>query len=120
VEFWECLPEDERLIVDILRQIIVEHLPEHCKEKMTNNVPYYYGKKRLCMIWPASVPKGGVRKGVLLGFSWGNKLKNRNGYIYSGTNKRVYYRIIKSVEDIDQREITLLLDDALEVDSLNR
>ena len=28
IEFWEWLPENERLIVDVLRQIIIENLPK--------------------------------------------------------------------------------------------
>ena len=116
VEFWERLPEDERLMVDILRQIIMENLPENCKEKLAWNVPCYYGKRMICIIWPASVPRGGIKKGVLLGFAQGNILKNENHYIKSGTNKKIYYRILKSVDDIDEKEIILLLKEALEID----
>jgi hypothetical protein len=116
VEFWDCLTEEERLIVDILRQIVLENLPETCKEKMAWNVPCFYGKKWICVIWPASIPRGGFKKGVLLGFGQGNKLKNENGYIKHGPNKKVYYRIIQSVDDIDEKEIVILLKEALEVD----
>jgi len=54
-EFWEFLPEDEREIVDVLRQIVVENLPPYCVERFSYNVPCYYGKRRICMIWPASL-----------------------------------------------------------------
>lgn len=73
VEFWDFLPENERIIVDVLRQIILENLPSICKEKLAYNVPYYYGNKRICLIWPGSIPWGGIREGVLLGFCQGNK-----------------------------------------------
>lgn len=114
--FWERLPENERIIADILRQIILENLPKGSREKFAYNVPCYYVKKRVCIIWPASVPRGGVREGVLLGFFQGYRMENVNGYIYNGTNKRVYYRIIKSVEEIEEREIIILLKEALEID----
>ncbi len=117
ISFWERLPENERLIVDILRQIVLENIPETVKEKFAWNVPCYYGKRQLCIIWPASIPRGGFKKGVLLGFSQGRMLHNKNGYIKSGNNKKIYYRIITSVDDINEKEIILLLKDALEVDS---
>ena len=120
VEFWEALPDDERIIVDVLRQIILQNLPEGYSEKVGKSVPFYSGKKRVCVLWPASVPRGGVRKGVLLGFCQGYRLKNPNGYIYSGTNKRIYYRIIKSVDEIDEKEIVLLLSEAIELDRMSK
>ncbi len=43
LEFWDWLPEKERVIVDVLRQIIIENLPKYCKEKLAYNVPFYYG-----------------------------------------------------------------------------
>lgn len=49
IEFWDHLPENERIITDVLRQIILETLPGDCKEKLTFNVPFYYGKKRICL-----------------------------------------------------------------------
>ena len=47
MEFWDHLPENERIIVDVLRQIILENLPKTCKEKLTFNVPFYFCKKRI-------------------------------------------------------------------------
>ena len=67
LEFWEFLPEKERIVVDVLRQIVLKNLPPYCKEKLSYNVPYYYGKRRICLIWPGSVPWGGIREGV---FFW--------------------------------------------------
>jgi hypothetical protein len=116
VEFWDHLPENERLMVDVLRQIISENLPDNCKEKFAWHVPCYYGKRMICIIWPASIPRGGFKRGVLLGFAQGTKLENENGYIKSGNNKKIYYRVIPSVDDIDENEIKILLKEALEVD----
>ena len=117
VHFWEQLPAYERTIVDILRQIVIENIPDTYKEKFAWNVPCYYGNRQVCIIWPAAVPRGGFKEGVLLGFSQGRELQNKNGYIKSGNNKKIYYRIIKSVEVINEKEIKLLLKEAIIIDN---
>lgn len=117
VEFWDWLPEEERMIVDVLRQIVIGNLPKNCKEKLSYNVPFYYGKRRICLIWPSSIPWGGIKTGVLFGFCQGNKLADRSGYLTHGTNKQVYYRIFNSLDEIDQDQIIILLKEALEVDN---
>jgi len=116
VEFWDYLPENERIIVDVLRQIVTAHLPSTFKEKLAYNVPYYYGNKRVFMIWPASVKGGGIRNGVLLGFLQGNKLQDPDNYLKHGTNKQVYYKIYQTVDEIDEQAISRLLKEAVELD----
>jgi hypothetical protein len=116
VEFWDFLPENERIIVDLLRQIILENLPTTCKEKLAYNVPYYYGNRRICLIWPGSIPWGGVRNGVLFGFCQGNQLSDPDNYLKHGTNKQVYYQIYQSVHEIDEHAIVSLLKEAVEID----
>lgn len=117
VEFWDFLPENERIIVDVLRQIVQDNLPDGFKEKLSYNVPYFYGNRRICLIWPGSVPWGGIRSGVLFGFCQGNKLPDRENYLTHGTNKQVYYKIYHSVDEIDPDAIVSLLKEAVEVDS---
>ncbi|MEI9807929.1 MAG: hypothetical protein WDO16_08700 [Bacteroidota bacterium] len=51
----------------------------------------------------AAVPRGGIKEGVLLGFWQGNKLRDTDHYLKKGTNKKVYYRIFRSPEEIDRR-----------------
>lgn len=116
-EFWAHLPAGEREIVDVLRQIVLENLPSWCRERLAYNVPCYYGNKRICLIWPASIPRGGVTTGVLLGFSQGHRLANADKYLTQGTNKVVFYTIYRSVEEIDERAIVLLLSEAVKLDS---
>lgn len=116
IEFWEYLPENERIIVDVLRQIVLENLPSTCKEKLAYNVPYYYGNKRICLIWPGSIPWGGIRSGVLFGFCQGFKLSDPENYLVHGTNKQVYYRIFHSADEIDEPAIASLLKGAVEID----
>ena len=116
VQLFDILPPEERMIVDVLRQIIRENLPEYCKEKLTYNVPYFYGKRGICIIWPATIPKGGIKNGVLLGFWYGNKLTDADSYLTKGTNKRVYYKIYHSAEEIDEQAIIKLLREAVKYD----
>jgi hypothetical protein len=118
IQLFEILPEEERIITDVLRQIILENLPSYCKEKISYNVPFFYGKKGICIIWPASIPRGGIKEGVLLGFWYGNKLNDADSYLTHGTNKQIFYRIFKTAEEINERAIVKLLKEAVKTDSL--
>ena len=117
VELFQILPEEERIIVDVLRQIILENLPAGCKEKIAYNVPYFYGNRGICIVWPSTIPRGGIKEGVLLGFWHGNKLADEDGYLTHGTNKQVYYKIFKTAEDIDEGAIRKLLKEAVVLDN---
>lgn len=116
VELYALLPEDEKLMVDVLRQIIIEMLPEYCKEKISYNVPFFYGNRGICIIWPSTVPRGGIKKGVLLGFWYGHQLIDENRFLSHGTNRKVFYKIYQTVEEIDENPIKNLLKEALRLD----
>jgi len=118
VTFWEDLPREEQVLVDFLRHLVIKTLPGYCQEKISNGVPYFFGKKRICLIWPASIKGGGVKQGVLFGFSYGCLLDDPEGYLDHGTNKRIYYKIYKSLEEIDPIALTRLLHKAVILDSL--
>lgn len=118
LQLFETLPENERIIVDVLRQIILENLPPYCKEKMSFGVPYFYGNKGICIVWPATVPRGGIKHGVLLGFWYGNKLNDEDNYLTHGTNKQIFYKIYHSPEEINETAITKLLKKAIQLDVL--
>jgi hypothetical protein len=115
-ELYDRLPEHELLMVEVLRQIIKEQLPAYCKEKISFNVPFFYGKKGICIIWPAAIPRGGVASGVLLGFWQGHKLRDANQYLTHGTNKKIFYKIYQSADTIDAQSIQDLLHEAIELD----
>jgi hypothetical protein len=116
VHLYERMPENERIIVDVLRQIVRETLPAYCKEKISYNVPLFYGNRAICIIWPASIPRGGIKEGVLFGFWHGNKLNDADSYLTHGTNKQVYYKIFKSPEQIKERPLKKLLKEAVKLD----
>ncbi len=116
LQLFELLPEEQRIITDVLRQIILENLPASCKEKISYNVPFFYGNKGICIIWPAAIPRGGIKEGVLLGFWYGNKLKDADQYLIHGTNKQIFYKIFYTAEDIDEKAIVKLLKEAVQLD----
>lgn len=117
LELYTLLPEEEKLIVDVLRQIISDTLPAYCQEKISYNVPFFYGNKGICIIWPSAIPRGGIKKGVLLGFWYGNQLKDEDRFLSHGTNKQIYYRIYETAEEIDDHPIKKLLAEAVRLDS---
>jgi hypothetical protein len=41
LHLFEILPEEERIITDVVRQIILENLPPACKEKISYHVPFF-------------------------------------------------------------------------------
>ena len=118
VQLFELLPVNEKIIVDVLRQIIIETLPPYCKEKISYNVPFFYGNKGICIIWPSTIPRGGISEGVLFGLWHGNKLNDVDRYLTHGSNKQVFYKIYRSPEEIDEAAIVKLLKEAVRVDRM--
>lgn len=116
VQLYEMLTEEERIITDVLRQIIKQTLPA-CKEKISYNVPFFFGNRSICLVWPASVPRGGIKKGVLLGFWYGNRLKDIDGYLTHGTNKQIFYRIFYSADEIKIKSLVKILKEAGQLDN---
>ena len=116
VQFYDSIPENEMIIVDVLRNIVKSNLPSYCKEKISYNVPYFYGNKGICLIWPSGIPRGGIKSGVLLGFWNGYLLKDQHQYLTHGTNKKIYYKIYNTIKEIDQEQIVSLLKEAVALD----
>ena len=78
---------------------------------------FFYGKKGVCIIWPSTIPRGGIKKGVLLGFWYGNKLKDTDNFLTHGTNKQIFYKIYYSADEIEEAPIINLLKEAVELDN---
>lgn len=116
LQLYEILPEHERIIVDVLREIIKEQLPPNGKEKISYNVPFFYGNKSICLVWPSTVPRGGIKKGVMLAFWYGNKLADKDHYLNHGTNKQVFYKIYHSVDEINIKALNKVLKEAADLD----
>lgn len=113
---YSILPEDQLIITDVLREIIIQALPPYCKEKISFQVPYFYGHKGICFVWPATIPRGGIKKGVLLGLWYGCMLKDRYRYLTQGTNKQIFYKVITEVDQVNEKAIRQLLKEAVKVD----
>ena len=116
LQLYEVIPAHERIMVDVLRQIITEQLPAYCKEKISYNVPFFYGHKGICIVWPSAIPRGGIKQGVLLGFWYGNKLADADNYLTHGTNKQIFYKIYNDVDEINVKAIMKLLKEAVILD----
>lgn len=108
VQLYQLITEEERIITDVLRQIILDTLPG-CKEKLSYNVPFFYNNRSICLVWPASVPRGGIKKGVLLAFWYGYKLQDADNYLTKGTNKQIFYKIFYTADDIDEAPLVKIL-----------
>ena len=117
-DFWQSLPENERVIVDYLRNLVLRTLPTNHTEKMSFGVPNFYLRKWVCIIWPATIKGGGIKSGVLFGFTQGNKLRDPENYLVHGTNKKIFYRIYNSLDEIEEAHLIKLLVNAIELDHL--
>ncbi|RNC85322.1 MAG: DUF1801 domain-containing protein [Balneola sp.] len=115
-DFLDYLPDNELEIVEELRALVYECIPD-CKEKLSYNVPFFSRNRTICFIWPGSVPWGTIKEGVILGFSRGNLLSDYAGYLEKGTRKSVYTKTFLHVDEIDPQLIRDYLFEALEIDS---
>lgn len=118
-EFLDYLPEDELQIVESLRQLIHETFPTY-KEKLAYNVPFYYGRKRICYIWPAAIPWGNLSQGVSLGFLRAKEIDPASEILKYDQRKTMGRVVIKSIEELQgdySFTIKLLLQEAYLLDT---
>ena len=114
--FVDQLPENQLIIVEELRQYILDRYP-NALEKKAFGVPYYYFNKRCFFIWPTAVPRSGVAEdGVLLGFCKGHLMAYNRHKFRGLMNKYVHFVVYESVEQIDWNEVGHWLDKAVEID----
>ncbi|NND33177.1 MAG: DUF1801 domain-containing protein [Saprospiraceae bacterium] len=115
-EFLDYLPEGELAIVNALREIVLESIPD-VTERLSYNVPYYYRHRRICFIWPSSIPWGKVEmNGVLLGICEGDLLREDH-YFSLADRKKVAARTFFSTSDIDEDLIRYYLVEAVKIDN---
>lgn len=110
-DFLDSLPDHELKIVETLRDLVLESIP-NCKEKLAYNVPFYYRHSRVVFIWPASVPWGSVDRGVALGFCKGTQLFDLDII----DKKAIGRKVFTSTKDINTNEIRQLLFEAILLD----
>ncbi|OEK02861.1 hypothetical protein BFP97_15605 [Roseivirga sp. 4D4] len=115
-DLFAFLPEQELKLVEVLRNLVFECIPE-VKEKLSYNVPFFRGRKTICFIWPGSVPWGGTFKGVQFGFTKGHLMLNEDGYLEAGTRKYVRTKTFRSLQEIDFEKLRSLLYEAAIIDA---
>ncbi len=118
-EFFKHLPDNELQLIQYLRQIILDTIP-YCREKLSYNVPYYYGNAAICFLWPCSVSWGNVtqEKPVRLGFPKGYLIKENTGYLEKGNRKQVYCKDFAKINEIDSDILRYILLEAVIIDNL--
>lgn len=115
-DFLESLPDHEREIVERLRELILNCLPDGT-EKLAYNVPYYSRHSRICFIWPASVPWGKVpANSVVLGFCNGSYLQDEINYLEKAGRQQVYTKTFTKLQDIEADLVRAYLFDAAQID----
>jgi len=115
-EFLDYLPEDELKIVNRLREIILQALPD-CIERLSYNVPYYKRHANICFVWPPSIPWGKTKQvGVRFGFTKGYLLDDPAGYLDRGERKQVYWKDYTNVKQINADVLLQFLYEAALVD----
>ena len=115
-EFLDYLPEPERLIVEDLRHLIFETLPQ-IQEKLSYNVPYYSRYRRICFLWQPAVEWGGHRQsGVLLGFTHGFLMQDDLNFLDKGNRKQVYTHTFTTRSEVDPSVVVAYLLEAWHID----
>lgn len=115
--FLEALPPVEQIICLRLRMLILEHCPG-LKETWAYGAPFYKGRRRICFLYPASLPYSGLKEGVNFGFNRANLLSNLHGLLDPGERKEVAYIRINTPKDIQENLLLEILQEAVLVDQL--
>lgn len=115
--FLAFLPPEELEVVEFLRQLIYDCIPD-ASEKLSYNVPYFKRYKTICFLWPGSVLWGKKQSytGVRFGFTQGHLLSNELGYFKLEGRKQVAWRDFQSIEEIDVELLQMYIYEAAVID----
>jgi hypothetical protein len=94
---------------------LLENFPE-MRETWAYGAPYYALKKRICFLYPASLPYSGLKNGVKLGLVQGHRLSNQNGLLDMGERKEVAYIYLSTLGDVLREETLEILHEAVILD----
>ena len=114
--FYAILPE-EQAICSAIRETIRLNFP-HLRETWAYGVPYYRGLRRICFLYPASLPYSGISVGVNLGFTRGNLMSNTEGLLEMGHRKEVAYLHLDSPQQVLDYPVLELLHEAVLLDEM--
>lgn len=116
-ECLDFLPEDELNITEFLRALVFECVPD-VEERLSFNVPYYFGNAGLFFIWPGSIGWGNATyKGVRFGFQSGYLIPDEIGYLDRGGRKQVFWKDFQSIAEIDVDLLRAYIFEAVLVDA---
>lgn len=115
-QLYTLLPEDQLILTDLLRGIIMDLSNGYLREKISYQVPYFFNKKGIAIVWPATIPRGGIKSGVLFGIWYGNRLSSLQNYLIKGENKQIFYKVIHAVKEVNEKAIKKLIKEAIEID----
>jgi len=119
-EMVQGLPKIERVIVQRLRNLVLDCLPKATEHAYYDwGVPFYRHHRLICFIWPPSMFSGSEKKkesmkakGVTLGFCQGYLMSNEAGLLLAEGRKQVYCLYFHSPADIDEIQIRAMLFEA--------
>jgi len=116
-EFFDFLPKEELELVNILRGLVFECIPD-CREKLSWNIPTYHRHGAICFIWPSSVTWGNVKQkgAVRLGFAKGTLLPDEDGWLDKGYRKVVAWHDFSHPSEIDGATVRMFLLEAALLD----
>lgn len=116
-EFLAFLPPEELEVVEFLRQLIYDCIPD-VSEKLSYNVPYFKRHKTICFLWPGSVLWGKKQTytGVRFGFTQGYLLSDELGYFKLEGRKQVAWRDFQNIEEIDVELLQMYIYEAATID----
>lgn len=113
--FLDALTPVERVICIRIRGLILDNFPE-LEETWAYGAPFFKGRKRICFLYPASLPYSGVKEGVNFGFTRANFLSNDHGLLDIGDRKEVAYIAILAEKDIREDLFLEILHEAIILD----
>lgn len=117
-ELLTYLPEHQLVIVEKLRDLVLECIPG-VEERLSFNVPFYRKYAGICFIWPGAVAWGSKTwEGVEFGFQHGNLLADELNYLDRGNRKQVFSKRFFQMKDINEEVLRAYLLEAAEVDEL--
>lgn len=117
-DFLDHLTQTEKQLVHAMDELVATCAPQ-ARRKLSYNVPFYSLNRRLCFIWPASVPWGKVPlQGVQFGFCEGHLLLDEEGFLDRGARKQVFSKTYFDLSAFLEDEAMLrhFLFEAVEVD----
>lgn len=115
--FLEALTPPEQAICLRIRLLITENFPQ-LHETWAYGAPFYKGRRRICFLYPASLPYSGISRGVNFGINRAYLLSNEQGLLQFGDRKEVAYIPVLAESDIREGLFLEILHEAVLLDAL--